>query len=350
MSNLNGTKLLDFRSDTVTKPTEAMRRAMAEAPVGDDVYGDDPSMNELLQYAADLVGMESAIYACSGTMGNLLALLSHTERGDGVLMGVNSHTWKNEAGNVAGMAGLMPYPLDDATGVPTLDSVRESYQSAGNIHHAPTTVLVIENTHNSTGGVPIDVKTFAEIAREAKSLGLRVHVDGARIFDAVAYFKTDVKQYASQVDSIQICLSKGLAAPMGSLLCGSAALIEKARRYRKSLGGAQRQSGIAAAAGLIALRDMRDRLSEDHANAALLANLLLEAGIDVEPVLRRTNMVYFKTRANERGETELVERCGKRGLLFGISGPRRLRMVTHLGLDDDAVRRAVTIVKEEIAL
>ncbi|MDR3354709.1 MAG: threonine aldolase [Synergistaceae bacterium] len=337
---------LDFRSDTVTKPTDEMRRAMASADVGDDVLGDDPTVNELQDYAAGLVGMESALYVCSGTMGNLTAILAHTQRGDGIMMGAKSHTWINECGGAAGFAGVMPYPLDDETGIPTVESIRSSFQSSGNVHHAPTTLLTLENTHNRSGGIPADSETFSLVAGEARSLGLKIHLDGARIFDAVAFFKNDVKEYSLAVDSIQICLSKGLCAPMGSVLCGSAEFIGRARKYRKALGGGQRQSGIAAAAGLIALRDMRKRLSEDHSNAALLADLLLGIGIDVEPVPRRTNMVYFRTPPAIRDEALFERTCAKRGVRLLASGKGRIRMVTHFGIDEPSVRRAVDIIKE----
>lgn len=345
---MDNSACLDFRSDTVTLPTEEMRRAMADARVGDDVYGDDPTMNELQDYAADLLGMEASIYACSGTMGNLMAVMAHCGRGEGVLMGVNSHTWINEAGNVAAVAGLMPFPLDDSTGVPSIESIRSSYKPDGNVHYAQTTLMLMENTHNSTGGVPIDVRTFAERAAEARRLGMKVHVDGARIFDAAAYFDVDVKEYASLVDSIQFCLSKGLGAPMGSMLCGKKDFIDKSRKYRKMLGGGQRQSGIAAAAGLIALRDMRGRLKEDHANAALLTDLLKNIGVEVEDVPARTNMVYFKTPGGLKS-SELDVRCRREGLLLSLPSETRIRMVTHVGLDADSVRRAVKIISGAIA-
>jgi threonine aldolase len=340
---------LDFRSDTVTKPTDEMRRAMASAKVGDDVLGDDPTVNELQDYAAGLVGMESALYVCSGTMGNLTAILAHTRRGDGILMGMTSHTWANECGGVAGIAGVMPYPLDDRAGIPTAESIKSSFQTGKNVHYAPTTLLALENTHNNSGGIPAESETFSRVAGEARALDMKIHLDGARIFDAVAFFGNDVKEYTSVVDSVQICLSKGLGAPMGSVLCGSSEFIGSARKYRKARGGGQRQSGIAAAAGLIALRDMRGRLSEDHANAALLADLLLGIGIDVEPVPRRTNMVYFRTPDALSDEALFARECSERGVQILASGNRRIRMVTHLGIDESSVRRAVDVIKEAAA-
>ena len=336
---------LDFRSDTVTKPTEEMRRAMASASVGDDVYGDDPTVNELQRYAAELTGMEAALYVCSGTMGNLAAMMSHCARGDGVLMGVGSHTWKNEAGNAAFIAGVMPYPLDDSAGLPTEESIKSSYQPLGNVHYAHTTMMSIENTHNSAGGLPSEAERVASVASLARDMGMTVHIDGARIFDAVAFFGNDVRDYTRHVDSIQICLSKGLGAPMGSILCGERDFIDRARKYRKALGGGQRQTGIAAAAGLIALRDMRSRLADDHKNAVLLAALLQDCGYDVEPADKRTNMVYFKLGTKYSDAAAFVDMCGERGLLLGAAGPKRIRMVTHIGLDGESVRQAAEILK-----
>jgi threonine aldolase len=337
---------LDFRSDTVTVPTEEMRRAMASAEVGDDVYGDDPTVNALEDYAAELTGMEAALYVCSGTMGNLVSLMSHCGRGEGVLMGTGSHTWKNEAGNAAFIAGVMPYPLDDSSGLPSEESIKSSYQPEGNIHCANTVLMILENTHNSAGGLPSDIVPFARVSSLAHDMGMKVHLDGARIFDAVAFFGNDIKGYTRAADSIQICLSKGLGAPMGSVVCGSRDFIGKARKYRKSLGGGQRQSGIAAAAGLIALRDMRGRLSEDHENAALLAGLLLENGFDVEYVPRRTNMVYFRAGKKFKDAGSLLRRSREKGLLIGQAGEDRIRMVTHLGLDGNSVRGAAAILKD----
>ncbi|MDR0653787.1 MAG: threonine aldolase [Synergistaceae bacterium] len=337
---------LDFRSDTVTKPTEAMRAAMASAEVGDDVYGDDPTVNELQDYASALTGMEAALYVCSGTMGNLVSVMSHCARGEGILMGTHSHTWKNEAGNVAFLAGVMPYPLDDSSGLPTEESLKSSYQPRGNVHCAHTVLMTLENTHNAAGGLPAEVGQFADIAALASGMGLKIHVDGARIFNAVAYFGNDVRDYTRHADSIQICLSKGLGAPMGSVVCGTGAFVEHARKYRKALGGGQRQTGIAAAAGLIALRDMRGRLADDHKNADALAEGLAGAGYDVERTLRRTNMVYFGVGERHGDAAAFVQKCAERGLLIGSAGPGRIRMVTHLGVDENSVARAIDILKD----
>ena len=337
---------LDFRSDTVTKPTEEMRAAMASAEVGDDVYSDDPTVNALQDYAAGLTGMEAALYVCSGTMGNLVSVMSHCARGEGILMGTLSHTWKNEAGNVAFLAGVMPYPLDDSSGLPSEASVKASYQPNGNVHRANTVLLTLENTHNAAGGLPADERRFADIAGLARDMGLKIHVDGARIFNAVAYFGNDVRDYTRHADSIQICLSKGLGAPMGSVVCGTRAFVERAKKYRKALGGGQRQAGIAAAAGLIALKSMRSRLADDHKNAAALAEGLAGAGYDVEAAPRRTNMVYFSVGGNRGDAVTFAQKCAERGLLIGAAGGDRIRMVTHIGLDENSVRAAVNILKD----
>jgi threonine aldolase len=337
---------LDFRSDTVTKPTEAMRAAMASAEVGDDVYGDDPTVNELQDYAAALTGMEAALYVCSGTMGNLVSVMSHCARGEGVLMGTRSHTWKNEAGNVAFLAGVMPYPLDDSSGLPSEESVKSSYQPKGNVHYANTVLLTLENTHNAAGGLPAEAGAFAGVSALARDMGLKVHVDGARIFNAVAYFGNDVKDYARHSDSVQICLSKGLGAPMGSVVCGTRSFVERARKYRKALGGGQRQTGVAAAAGLIALKNMRGRLADDHKNATALAEGLAKSGYDVEQTPRRTNMVYLRIGERQGDAAAFAQRCAARGLLIGAAGAARIRMVTHLGVDESSVAGAIGILKD----
>jgi threonine aldolase len=279
-------------------------------------------------------------------MGNLVSVMSHCARGEGVLMGTRSHTWKNEAGNVAFLAGIMPYPLDDSSGLPSEESVKASYQPRGNVHFADTVLLTLENTHNAAGGLPAEAGEFAGIAALARDMGLKIHVDGARIFNAVAYFGNDVRDYARHADSVQICLSKGLGAPMGSVVCGTRSFVERAKKYRKALGGGQRQTGIAAAAGLIALRDMRGRLADDHKNAAVLAEGLTGAGYGVEQTPRRTNMVYFNIGERHGDAGTFVQKCAKRGLLTGEAGPGRIRMVTHLGVNESSVARAIDILKD----
>ena len=339
-------RYMDFRSDTVTKPTDEMREVIAKAEVGDDIYGDDASSNALSAYAAEITGKEDAIYTCSGTMGNLLAFLSAGRHGESVLAGVNSHVWCAEVGGMSAVAGLCPYPLDDASGVPQADDIIRANRADGNIHHPDTTILSLENTHNYTGGIAVPPEEFASAARAGHSLGFHVHLDGARIFNASVFFKSDVRVFTDEVDSVQFCLSKGLGAPLGSMLCGSRAFIEKARKWRKCIGGAQRQVGIAASAGLYALKHNIARLAEDHANASYMAELLADAGIAVERVNNMTNMVFFPMPESYKDDAQFIAECASKGLLIHMTSPRRVRLVTHLDVTREDVKTAVTIIKE----
>ena len=284
-------KIMDFRSDTVTRPSEEMRKVIASAAVGDDIYGDDPSSNALCEYAAEITGKEAAIYACSGTMGNLLAFVAAGRQGESVLAGKRSHVWCSEVGGLSAIAGLCPYPLNDDSGIPAPEELAPANRADGDIHHPETTMLALENTHNYTGGIAVSPERFARTAREGRRLGFHVHLDGARIFNAAVKYGVEVSEFTKEVDSVQFCLSKGLGAPLGSMLCGSHEFIEKAKKWRKRLGGAQRQVGIAAAAGLYALKNNIARLTEDHENAKLLADLLRKAGTAVEDTPDMTNMV-----------------------------------------------------------
>jgi threonine aldolase len=341
--------IMDFRSDTVTKPSEEMRRVMACAEVGDDIYGDDPSSNALAAYAAELTGKEAALYACSGTMGNLLAFVSAGRHGESLLAGKRSHVWNAEVGGFSAVAGLCPYPLDDDEGVPNAGDIAAANRADGNIHHPETTILALENTHNYTGGIAVEPARFAAAAREGRRLGFHVHLDGARIFNASVYHGVDVKEFTNEADSVQFCLSKGLGAPMGSMLCGSRDFIERAAKWRKRLGGAQRQVGIAAAAGLFALKNNIPRLAEDHSNAGLLADLLRKGGVCVESVSCMTNMVFFPLDPSPLLDDEFEERCKERGLLLNMINPRRVRLVTHLDVDRDDVERAAAVIIEVLS-
>lgn len=343
-------KLLDFRSDTVTRPDGEMRKAMARAEVGDDIYGDDPSSNALAAYTAELTGKEAAIYVASGTMGNLLAFATAGRHGDSLLAGVRSHVWCSEVGGFSSVAGLCPYPLNDAAGIPFVGDLAEASRADGNIHHPDTTILVLENTHNYTGGIAVAPDEFAAVAREGCRLGFHVHLDGARIFNASVFHGVDVGEYAKEVDSIQFCLSKGLGAPMGSMLCGTRNFIDKAAKWRKRLGGAQRQVGIAAAAGLYALKNNIARLAEDHENALLLVKLLEEGGIAVERVVNRTNILFFGLAENHPADEVFVERCKADGLLLNIAGRRRVRLVTHLDVTSGDAEKAAEIILKAVSV
>ncbi len=342
-------KIMDFRSDTVTKPSEEMRRIMANAEVGDDIYGDDPSSNALSKYAAELTGKDAAIYTCSGTMGNLLAFLSAGRHGESLLAGKRSHVWNAEVGGFSAVAGLCPYPLNDDDGIPKIEDIAPANRADNNIHHPDTTILCLENTHNYTGGIAVSPKRFAEVAREGHRLGFHVHLDGARIFNASVCYGVGVTEFTKEVDSVQFCLSKGLGAPMGSMLCGSHEFIERAKKARKRIGGAQRQVGIAAAAGLFALKNNISRLSEDHDNAKLLCELLIKGGVHVEEVPNMTNMVFFPMLKNYPTDEYFVSACQERGLLLNALSPRRIRLVTHLDVNREDVERAADIILEVIS-
>lgn len=341
-------RIMDFRSDTVTKPTEEMRAVIASAEVGDDIYEDDPSSNALCEYAAELTGKEAAIYVCSGTMGNLIAFATAGRAGESLLAGKRSHVWCSEVGGFSAIAGLCPYPLTDDEGIPEPSELAAASRADGDIHHPDTTILSLENTHNYTGGLAVSPERFALTAREGKRLGFHVHLDGARIFNAAVFYGVDVAEFTREVDSVQFCLSKGLGAPLGSMLCASRDFIERAKKWRKRLGGAQRQVGIAAAAGLYALKNNIGRLAEDHANARLFAELLKKGGVEVEEYPNMTNMVFFPLRDGEASDADFEARCLEKGLLTHMISPRRARFVTHLDVDREDVERAAEIVLEAL--
>ncbi|MEG1642149.1 MAG: GntG family PLP-dependent aldolase [Synergistaceae bacterium] len=341
-------KIMDFRSDTVTKPSQEMREYISKAEVGDDIYEDDPTSNELNDYVAHLTGKEAAIYTCSGTMGNLLAFLSAGKPGESILAGKRSHIWNAEVGGLSAIAGLCPYPLNDDNGIPSPEEIVSANRADGNIHHPQTTILTLENTHNFTGGIAVSPELFAKTAQKGKELGFHVHIDGARIFNAATYYKTTVKKYADEVDSIQFCLSKGLGAPMGSMLCGTKKFIENAKRWRKRLGGAQRQLGIVAAAGLYALKHNISKLEDDHANALLLAELLKKGKVQVENTPNMTNMVFFALPSTINDET-FVNKCKNKNLLLQTIDPGRVRLVTHLDVTKEDCIKGASIILEVLS-
>ncbi len=336
-------RIIDFRSDTVTKPTPAMRRAMAEAEVGDDVYGEDPTINRLEALTADMLGTEAAIFATSGTQSNLLALLSHCERGDEYIVGQQAHTYKYEGGGGAVFGSIQPQPIEaEPDGTLDLQKVERVIKPA-DIHFARTRLLCLENTHN---GKVLPVAYHQQAAEFAKKHGLSLHLDGARIFNAAVNLQIDVREIAQHTDSISVCLSKGLGAPVGSVLCGPADLIHKARRWRKLLGGGMRQAGILAAAGIVALTQHVDRLVEDHANAALLMQELAAINeIDIHPSSGQTNMVFI--RLTSRSHDELAAYLKARNILISPRDP--IRLVTHLDITTKDIHTFVAVVKDFLA-
>lgn len=333
---------VDLRSDTVTKPTLEMREAMAEAEVGDDVYGDDPTVNQLQEKAAAMLGKEASIFVPSGTMGNLIALMVHCSRGEEVIVGDKSHIYMNEAGGMAALGGIYPHPVpDQKDGTLLLDDIRGSIQPDDQ-HRTITRLICLENTQNVCGGVPLTVEYTKQVAQLAKKNGLKFHIDGARIFNAAAALDVDVKELAAPADSVMFCLSKGLAAPVGSMLVGTREFISRAHRLRKMLGGGMRQVGVLAAAGLVSLEKMTGRLKQDHARARNLYEGLKQISglrLEAEPL---SNMVYFTLADRiELTENQICEEMKERGVVVDWSGPRQFRLVTHCWVDDASVEKTV---------
>ncbi len=336
-------KIIDLRSDTVTRPCTEMRSAMAQANVGDDVFGEDPTVNRLEEMAADMLGFESALFASSGTQTNLLALLSHCQRGDEYIVGQQAHTYRYEGGGGAVLGSIQPQPIEFEADS-TLDLAKvKSYIKPNDFHFARTRLICLENTQ-AGNALPMDY--LASAASFAKAEELRIHLDGARIFNAALKRNVSAAVIASYFDSVSLCLSKGLGAPVGSLLCANSELILEARKWRKMLGGGMRQAGILAAAGIYALQHNCQRLGEDHENATLLTQGLGEIdeiAIDVHEA--QTNMVY--AGFSPEAAALLPEFLQQRGIL--ISGGKKLRLVTHLDVTRADIARVVVACKEFFA-
>lgn len=338
---------VDFRSDTVTKPTPEMREVMAEAEVGDDVYMDDPSVNALQAKAAEMIGKEDALFVPSGTMGNLLALLVHCQRGDEVVVGDKSHIYVNEAGGMSALGGIHPRPVtNQEDGTLALEDIRASIQTE-DVHHTITRLICIENTQNVCGGIPLTAEYTAQVGRLAKENGLLFHIDGARIFNAAAALRVNVKELTAPADSVMFCLSKGLVAPVGSMLVGTKAFIKRARHLRKMLGGGMRQAGVLAVAGLISLEKMTGRLEQDHARAKnLFEGLKQVKGLKLD-ARSASNMVYFDLADHVTlTVNQVVEAMKKYDVLVDWAGPRRFRLVTHYWIDDAGVEKAIKGLSE----
>lgn len=334
---------IDLRSDTVTRPTAAMRQAMASAPVGDDVYGEDPTVNRLEELGAATIGSEAALFVASGTQANLLALLSHCGRGDEYIAGQTAHCYCFEGGGAAAFGGIQPQPLDFAADG-TLDLAAVARAIKPDDPHFPRTrLLCLENTQ---AGKVLPLAYLDEARTFATARGLGLHLDGARIFNAAVKLGVDVRRIAGNFDSLSVCLSKGLGAPVGSLLCGSRDLVARARRWRKPLGGGMRQAGILAAAGIVALTEHVARLAEDHEHARLLAAGLAEIDeLALDPATVQTNMV-FVTLSDERS-LALAAFLRQRGIL--IAGRGAIRLVTHLDVSEADIRQTVAACKEFFA-
>ncbi len=343
-------RIIDLRSDTITKPTPAMRAAMAAAEVGDDVFGEDPTVARLEQMAAERLGKEAALFVASGTMGNLVSLLAQCGRGDEVIVGDQAHTYIYEQGGMAALGGIHPRVARNLPdGTLDLDEVR-SLIRGDNVHFPRTRLIAVENTHNRCGGSPLTVAYMQALGRLAREHGLLLHVDGARLFNAAVALGVDVKALAADADSVTFCLSKGLAAPIGSVVCGSRAFIAEARRARKVVGGGMRQVGVIAAAGIVALEQMVDRLAEDHANATALADGLAELpGIEVERVTVRTNIVFFRVNRPDMDAPALVGRLEAAGVRMLALDPRRVRAVTHYHITAEDIQATLETLRMVLA-
>lgn len=343
--------MIDLRSDTVTQPTEAMRAAMAEAPVGDDVYGDDPSINALERRVAELLGKEAAVYMPTGTMTNQVALRTHTEAGDWVLAEAGSHIFLLEGGAPAALSGLMIRQIPGTHGMITADQVRAVLPVAHRFMPkrvtSTTKLLSLENTHNVAGGTVWPVERIAEVTGVAREAGLATHLDGARLWNASAKSGVAEADYAAHFDTVSVCFSKGLGAPVGSALVGSAELIARARRFKQMFGGGFRQAGIVAAGALYALEHHRARLAEDHENArALGEGLAALPGIEVDLDALQTNIVRFTVTAMPAGT--FAERVHENGIYMLPGGTSAMRAVTHLGISGEDIETALAAIRDVV--
>jgi threonine aldolase len=337
-------RYIDFRSDTVTMPTQEMRKAMAEAMVGDDVYGDDPTINELEKLAAEMVGKEAALFVASGTMGNQLAVMSHTRRGDEIIVEEDCHIVVHEVGATAVLSGVNLKTVKGINSVMQPKDVETAIREE-DIHHPETTLICMENALSNGRVVPLE--TMKEIFEIAKKHNLAVHLDGARLFNAAAYLGVEAKEITKFTDSVMFCLSKGLCAPVGSILAGSKAFIAKARKNRKLIGGGMRQAGILAAAGLIALKDMTQRLHIDHENAKYLASKLAELpGVKVDIDSVHISMVFFTIENLRISDAEFIERLYQKGIKANGAYKGELRFVTSNDVTKDDIDYTIKCIKE----
>jgi threonine aldolase len=351
MSLTDTPRTVDLRSDTVTKPTADMIEAMAEAEVGDDVFGDDPTVNRLQALAAERLGKEAALFVPSGTMGNLAAVLAHCARGDEVILGDLCHTATNEAGGLAALGGVHPRTIPNLPDGRLSLAAIEAAINPDDDHYPISRLICLENTHNRCGGVVLTAEYTRHVGALAHTRGLRLHLDGARLFNAAAATHSSAAELAAPADSVTFCLSKGLCAPVGSVLCGEAAFIRRARRVRKQLGGGMRQVGVIAAAGIVALETMTDRLAEDHTRARKLADGLRQIpGVGLEKDPPATNMVFLQLAADAPLDGAGLEKAlADDDILIHAFGPRRIRLVLHYWIDDEGVERTLDSFRRALA-
>ncbi len=339
-------KLVDLRSDTVTLPTPAMRKAMYEAELGDDVYGEDPNVNRLEHTVAERLGKEAGLFVVSGTMGNLVSLLTHCQRGREVILGDEAHIFYFEAGGISALGGVQVHTVPNLpNGMLDPVAVEQAVRSPANIHFPRTSLICLENTHNRCGGAVLSAEQMASIKAVADRHGLPVHLDGARIWNAAVALGVEPRTLAAQADTVQTCFSKGLAAPVGSAIVGPADFIQEARRNRKMVGGGMRQAGVLAAAALVALDQMVDRLADDHANARLLAERLANInGLEVDLDGVRSNILRFGLTKSGITVQQVVAACTAEGIKFNAMDAAHFRAVTHYGIERDDIAYAAAVI------
>ncbi|MFN0124929.1 MAG: low-specificity L-threonine aldolase [Blastocatellia bacterium] len=338
--------MIDLRSDTVTRPTPAMRRAMMDAEVGDDVYGEDPTVNRLQEQTAELLGREAALFVPTGSMGNQICVKLHTRPGTEVVLEERSHIYNYEMGGAAVFSGVTFRPVRGENGLLTRDLVAAAIHHQGPYYVTPTSLVTLENTHNMGGGATMSLDAMRDICEYTRGLGLRTHLDGARIFNAALALKTTPAEIARPFDSVMFCLSKGLGAPVGSMIVGSRDFIEEAKSWRKRMGGGMRQVGVLAAAGLIALRETPARLPEDHANARRLAMGLAEIpGIVIDPESVPTNIVIFDIAGTGMTTAQMTVALRENGILANGINARDMRMVTHYDVTRADIEKALDVIR-----
>jgi threonine aldolase len=339
---------IDLRSDTVTLPSSAMRQAVFEAEVGDDVFGEDPTVNRLEKMAAERMGKEGGLFVASGTMANLVCVLTHCGRGEEVILGDKSHMFLNESGGMSALGGIHPHTVvNQPDGTMRPEDIEAAIRGS-NLHFPRTRLICLENTHNRCSGAALSPEYIDSVAELTKRHGLLLHLDGARIFNAAAALSVDVKEFTRSIGSVMFCFSKGLSAPVGSVVCGSGDFIAEARRTRKVLGGGMRQAGIIAAAGIVALEEMVERLAEDHVNARRLAEGIAEIdGLSIDIAAVRTNIIYFDLVSYRLSVEEFLRRLEQKGIKLLCTGrPARFRMVTHYGIEAEDIDAALAGLRE----
>jgi threonine aldolase len=341
-------RIIDLRSDTVTRPSPAMRRAMAEAEVGDDVYLEDPTVNRLQDRAAEIFGREAGLFVPSGSMGNLTCIMAQATRGQEVICEAWGHVYNYEMAAMCALAGVLPRVITAERGIMTWSQIAPAIREKA-YHRSQTALIALENTHNMAGGTVYPTDVAQTICEKAHETGLKVHLDGARVFNAAVHLSENVADITRGFDSVQFCLSKGLGAPVGSMIVGAKEFVERCRVIRKMLGGGMRQVGVLAAAGLVALEEGPKRLHIDHQNAQILAQGLANIPrIDIDPARVQTNIVIYDVRATGLSSKEFLERLTQRKVLGGAVDESRVRMVTHLDVDRRDVERAVRIIAETV--